>query len=67
MLTTTLQVAASLVTVHLIAKLTAGDAGSLSVSTLQKISIMSNKVCSVPHKIDLFHLGKCLRMKSVLN
>lgn len=46
--TISLQVAASLVTVHLIAKLTAGDAGSLSVSTLKKIATMSNKVCSCP-------------------
>ncbi|EXB39261.1 hypothetical protein L484_024956 [Morus notabilis] len=42
------KVAASLVTVHLIAKLTAGDAGSLSVSTLQKITTMSNKLRSHP-------------------
>ncbi|PON83420.1 hypothetical protein TorRG33x02_208350 [Trema orientale] len=42
------QVAASLVTVHLVEKLAAGDAGSLSVSLLQKISTESNKLRSHP-------------------
>ncbi|XP_062115103.1 uncharacterized protein LOC133829324 isoform X2 [Humulus lupulus] len=37
------EVSASLVTVHLIEKLAAGDTGSLSVSILQKMSTMSKK------------------------
>ncbi|KAL5561138.1 hypothetical protein UlMin_030885 [Ulmus minor] len=42
------KVASSLVTMHVIEKLAAGDPGSLSVSTLQKISIISNKLKSQP-------------------
>uniref|UniRef100_A0A803NF80 Nucleoporin NUP188 homolog n=1 Tax=Cannabis sativa TaxID=3483 RepID=A0A803NF80_CANSA len=42
------EVSASLVTVHLIEKVTAGDTGSLSVSILQKISTMSKKLRSHP-------------------
>ncbi|XP_062097537.1 uncharacterized protein LOC133803489 isoform X3 [Humulus lupulus] len=38
------EVSASLVMVHLIEKLAAGDTGSLSVSILQKMSTMSKKV-----------------------
>ncbi|XP_062082237.1 uncharacterized protein LOC133788686 isoform X2 [Humulus lupulus] len=42
------EVSASLVTVHLIEKLAAGDTGSLSVSILQKMSTMSKKLRSHP-------------------
>ncbi|XP_062076214.1 uncharacterized protein LOC133780565 [Humulus lupulus] len=42
------EVSASLVMVHLIEKLAAGDTGSLSVSILQKMSTMSKKLKSHP-------------------
>ncbi|XP_062111385.1 pleiotropic drug resistance protein 3-like isoform X2 [Humulus lupulus] len=45
---TFMKVSASLVTVHLIDKLAAGDTGSLSVSILQKMSTMSKKLRSHP-------------------
>lgn len=40
----TWQVAVGLLTVHLIGKLATGDAGSLSVSLLEKVRLMSKKV-----------------------
>ncbi|XP_015893450.3 uncharacterized protein LOC107427578 [Ziziphus jujuba] len=42
------KVAASLVTVHVIGKLAAGDSGSLSISSLEKINTLSNKLRSHP-------------------
>ena len=40
----TLQVAFSLLTVHIMGKLVAGDAGSLSVSLVEKIRLVFKKV-----------------------
>lgn len=40
----TSQVAVSLLTVHMIGKLATGDSGSLSVSLLEKVRLMSKKV-----------------------
>ncbi|KAF3434642.1 hypothetical protein FNV43_RR21727 [Rhamnella rubrinervis] len=48
------KVAASLVTVHVIGKLATGDAGSLSISLVEKISTLSNKLRSQPAFSELF-------------
>lgn len=40
----TSQVAVSLLTVHMIGKLATGDAGSLSISLIEKVRLMSKKV-----------------------
>ncbi|VFQ67820.1 unnamed protein product [Cuscuta campestris] len=42
------KVAASLFVVHLMAKVRGGDTGSLSVSLIDKISILSQKLCKLP-------------------
>lgn len=44
MVAVTSQVAASVITAHVMVNLANGDAGSLSVSLLEKSSILSNKV-----------------------
>lgn len=42
-----LQVAASLFAVHVMARLAAGDTGSLSISLIDKIRLMYKQVCTV--------------------
>ncbi|CAK9162511.1 unnamed protein product, partial [Ilex paraguariensis] len=42
------KIAGALVSVHLMAKLKCGDTGSLSVALIDKIHILSQKLCSLP-------------------